>query len=105
MDLVLETRPVVPYHSEDAVLEAIELSEAALGPARRGVCCDLADYRSLELYWEAQAASVRWAAGREVSQHLPVPAFQLSAERSTVTWAGDEDAESPPSNAGSSPPR
>ncbi|RPD66945.1 hypothetical protein L226DRAFT_608216 [Lentinus tigrinus ALCF2SS1-7] len=103
MDLVLGNRPVVPYQNEDAVLEAIALSEAALRPVR-GVY-NLEDYRSLELYWEAQAASLHGAAGDEISQHLPVPEFQLSAERSTVTWSGDEDAESPPSNAGSSPPR
>ncbi len=104
MDVVLGNRPVSPQHREDAILDAIELSKAALGPGR-GVC-RLEGDRSLQLYGEAQALSSRWAAGCEISQHILIPEYQVSAERSTVTWPGDEDTESPPpSNAGSSPPR
>ncbi|KAI0720339.1 hypothetical protein C8T65DRAFT_9704 [Cerioporus squamosus] len=104
MDVILGNWPVVSQHREDAILDAIELSQAALGPV--GGVYRLEEERSLELYWEAQATSLRWAAGdSEISQHIHIPDYQVSAERSTVTWPGDEDAVSPPSNAGSSPPR
>ncbi|KAI0751017.1 hypothetical protein C8Q80DRAFT_1268313 [Daedaleopsis nitida] len=72
---------------DDGVLEAIELCAAALRPVR-GVY-PIADARSLEIYWEAQAARSLLGAGGE-SQHVPVPAHQVSAERSTVSWAGDD---------------
>ena len=81
-------------------MEAIELSEAALGPVRR--VYNLADARSMKLYWEAQAAGTRLAAG-DNSQQMPVLEFQVSAERSTVTWPGDEDTDLPPSSDDSSP--
>ncbi len=94
MDVILGSRR--PEYGDGAVLEAVELYQAALGPAH-GVYDAIEDERSLELYWEAQAARVRSAAGDE-TQHLPVPAYQVSAERSTAIWAGDEDAGmSPPS--------
>ncbi|KAI1796170.1 hypothetical protein LXA43DRAFT_1090255 [Ganoderma leucocontextum] len=97
-------------HSQDAIIEAIERSEAALGPARRRFesVCDLEDGRSFEVYWEAQVARSRLAAGdgdanlRTQGARL-VHGFQVSAERSTACWSGDEGTDSPPSNEDSSP--
>lgn len=106
MDVILGNRPEGAsqlQHEDDAVGRAFDLYEAAMGPARRRVY-DLKDGRSLELYWEAeaQAARSRTAAGGG-AQHVPVPVYHVSAERSTATWAGDEDAGSPPSGDRSSP--
>lgn len=108
MDLVLANRPatgsqqpgarpLLPGGSpasgldEDGVLEAIELCAAALRPVR-GVY-PIADARSLEIYWEAQAARSLLLGAGDVSQLAPVPAYEVSAERSTVSWAGDGDDE------------
>ncbi len=106
-------------HSQDAIREAIERSQAALGPAhtqRRFECAsDLEDGRSFELYWEAQAARTSLAAGDQADGDTSpslrmrmqgirlVHGFQVSAERSTACWSGDEGADSPPSNEDSFP--
>ncbi|PIL37350.1 hypothetical protein GSI_01043 [Ganoderma sinense ZZ0214-1] len=106
--------PAAQDHSQDAIREAIERSQAALGPVhaqrRFESVSDLEDGRSFELYWEAQMARSRLAAGEGDASPSPrmqgvrlVHGFQVSAERLTACWPGDEGTDSPPSNQGSSP--
>lgn len=106
--------PVAQDHSQDAIREAIKRSQAALGPAHAQrwfeSVSDLEDGRSFELYWEAQMARSRLAAGEGDASPSPrmqgvqlVHGFQVSAERSTACWSGDEGSDSPPSNEDSSP--
>nr|VWP00889.1 Repressed by TUP1 protein 4 [Ganoderma boninense] len=106
--------PAVQDHSRDAIKEAIGRSQAALGPVhaqrRFESVSDLEDDRSFELYWETQIARSRFAAGNGDASPSPrmqgvrlVRGFQVSAERSTACWPGDEGADSPPPDEDSSP--
>ncbi|KAI0650521.1 hypothetical protein C8Q79DRAFT_1006776 [Trametes meyenii] len=97
MDVVLASLPVVSRYSEDVIMEAIELSRDALKPAAG---TSVLEERSLAPAWDGRAAISRTArvAGR-TPQLLPHAGYQVSAERSTAVWPGED-----PSLAGRSPP-
>ncbi|CDO73766.1 hypothetical protein BN946_scf185015.g94 [Trametes cinnabarina] len=102
MDLILGGQPVVSHYSEDVIMEAIELSRAALRPAA-GTCTS-ADELSLDLRGECQAGEFSTAPSGTSPPSMNA-AYQVSAERTTAAWPRDEPClpEMSPSNYMSSP--
>ncbi|KAI0677324.1 hypothetical protein C8Q78DRAFT_83355 [Trametes maxima] len=99
MDVVLASLPAVSRYSEDVIMEAIELSRDALRPTA-GVSS--LEERSLAPAWDERPAAIsRTARAAGKTPQLPVPyaGYEVSAERSTAVWPGED-----PSLAGRSPP-
>ncbi|KAI0375877.1 hypothetical protein BV20DRAFT_20703 [Pilatotrama ljubarskyi] len=87
MDEVLGSRPVVSQYSEDVIMEAIELSRDALRPAAgRSI---LEDERSLELRREGRISNPSPTTLGKTPQPTK-QGYQVSAERSTVTWTRED---------------
>ncbi|KAI0638399.1 hypothetical protein C8Q77DRAFT_429699 [Trametes polyzona] len=100
MDLILASRPVVSRYSEDVIMEAIELSRAALRPTA-GIPVPSEDAgedacRSSVLRWDARTVYPGAGGGLmgdgKTPQQLAEGGYQLpvSAERSTAVWAQDD---------------
>ncbi|KAL7282572.1 hypothetical protein ACG7TL_004043 [Trametes sanguinea] len=89
MDLILGGRPVVSQYSEDVIMEAIELSRAALRPAAGSFSS--ADERSVAMLREErpEAGEFSTAASGKLPQ-LANAGYQVSAERTTAIWPRDE---------------
>jgi len=92
MDVILNARPPVTEYSEDILMEALELSQAALPREHY----DFGDEDSLEQYWADQASLWR-GAGLDQMHYPSDKRYQVSAERSTVYWqvgeSEDENAQ------------
>lgn len=101
MDVILDSRLPVSEYSEDIIMEALELSEAAI-PG--GSDYAFTDGESLDAYWTTQRSLWRGVAVQRTSPTLSGQ-YQVSAERSTASPVdyGQSDSSSPEAESDLSP--
>ncbi|KAI9068507.1 hypothetical protein FKP32DRAFT_139518 [Trametes sanguinea] len=89
MDLILGGRPVVSQYSEDVIMEAIELSRAALRPSA-GPFSSADERSAMPREERPEEAGEFSTAASGKSPQLANAGYQVSAERTTAIWPRDK---------------